>query len=216
MFLTIGGNRIHYEKTGNGQAIILLHGNGEDLRIFKESVDVLKHSFTVYTLDMAGHGKSYKPKELHYDSHATDVYNFIQTLKIEKPVLYGFSDGGIVGLILAYRYPQLLSKLIVSGVNLDPSGLHCITRLHTKINYFITKSKKAWMMLKEPNITIKELAKIKVPTFLTVGQFDCIRFAHTRFIASNIIGSRLKVFKHALHGSYVVHSKQIAKFILAT
>lgn len=215
MFLTIKGNQIHYKKSGSGRAIILLHGNGEDWKIFKESIDLLQNSFTVYAIDLPGHGKSYRPKELHYESHASDVYDFIQALQIEKPVLYGFSDGGIVGLILAYRYPNLLSKLIVSGVNINPNGLNCVTRFRTGVSYLITKSKKAWLMLKEPNITKTQLAKIIVPTFLTVGQYDCIRLAHTKFIAENIIGSRLKIFKHCLHGSYVVHSKRIAKYILA-
>lgn len=216
MFLNIDCKPIHYEKSGSGQPIILLHGNGENLSIFKECTNLLKHFFTVYAVDMPGHGKSYHPDELHYETQAKAIYSFIQALNIEKPVLYGFSDGGIVGLLLASEYPNLLSKLIVSGVNIHPYGLKAINRLNTKIRYLATKSKKALMMLAEPNITRKDLGKIKVPTFLTVGEYDCVRPAHTKLICKHIKNCHLKVFKQHLHGSYVVHSQQIAKYILAT
>lgn len=215
MFLNIHGRQIHYDKRGTGQPIILLHGNGENLSIFKECTDLLQRFFTVYSVDLAGHGRSYRPDELHYETHASDIYAFIQSLGLQKPVLYGFSDGGIVGLILASKYPSLLSKLIVSGVNIHPYGLKSINRLTTKMRYLATKSKKAWMMLAEPNITRKDLAKIKIPTFLTVGEFDCIRLAHTKFICKHIKNCRLRIFKNHLHGSYVIHSKQIAEYILA-
>lgn len=214
MFLNVNGNRIHYEKNGNGRAIILVHGNGQDLTIFRESITLLKHSFTVYALDMAGHGKSYQPEKLHYESRAADVYAFIRQLNIEKPVFYGFSDGGIIGLILAFRHPDLLSKLIISGANINPYGLKRSARLGMKIRHRFTKSEKIRTMLTGPNISVEDLSHITVPTFISAGQFDLIRSAHTKFIAQNIKGSHLRIFKYQFHGSYVVHSNKIAKYIL--
>ncbi len=214
MFFHVNGNKLHYEKSGSGQAMILLHGNGEDLTIFKESVALLQHFFTVYTIDMAGHGKSYQPDELHYESHAADVFAFIHGMHIEKPIFYGFSDGGIVGIILAYKYPQLLSKLIISGANVNTQGLNWLVRLGMRIKYMFTKSEKTKLMLTEPNVSADDLSKITVPTFVTVGQYDVIRPAHTRFICENIKGSQLRIFRHHLHGTYVVHSNKIAKYIM--
>lgn len=214
MFLDLNGNRMHYEKSGNGQAMILVHGNGEDLTIFKESVTLLQHSFTVYAVDMAGHGESYQPEKLHYESYAADIYMFIHKLNIEKPVFYGFSDGGIVGIMLACQHPDLLSKLIISGANLNPGGLTGIARLWMKAKYRLTKSERIKLMLTEPNISPEDLSQITVPTFITTGQFDLIRPAHTRLISRNIKGSQLHIFKHHIHGSYVVHSKEIAKYML--
>lgn len=206
---------MHYEKSGNGQAIILVHGNGQDLTIFQESVTLLQRSFTVYAIDLPGHGESYQPENLHYASFAQDLYAFIRGLKIEKPIYYGFSDGGIVGILLAFQHPDLLSKLVISGANLDPHGLTGIARLGMKVKYKFTKCKKTKLMLTEPNISSEDLHKITVPTFITVGQFDVIRSAHTKFIAQNIKDSQLHIFKHHLHGSYVVHSDEIAKYMLS-
>lgn len=214
MFLNANGNRLHYEKIGNGQALILVHGNGEDLTIFRESVMLLQHSFTVYSIDLAGHGKSYRPEKLHYGSYVLDIYAFIHELNIEKPVFYGFSDGGIVGILLASKYPNILSKLIVSGANMDPLGLNWLVRSGMKLKYIFTKSDKTRLMLTEPSISAEDLSRISIPTFITAGQFDVIRPAHTRVIAENIKGSQLDIFKHQTHGSYVVHSDKIAKYIL--
>ena len=49
-----------------------------------------------------------------------DIIEFIKKLIIDKPILYGFSDGGIIGLLVAIKEPTLLSKLIVSGANITP------------------------------------------------------------------------------------------------
>ena len=214
MYVNINGNSIHYKKSGNGKVLIMIHGNGESLEIFNKSVEILKDRFTVYALDTAGHGKSYKVKQPHYENYAEDVYSFINELNIEKPILYGFSDGGIIGLIVAYKHPDLLSKLIISGVNINPGGLKRIVRLGIRIKYMLTHSPETEMMLKEPNILPDNLFKITVPTFITAGQFDVIYYKHIKFIADHIRESKLKVFKNHMHGSYIVNSDIIAKYIL--
>jgi pimeloyl-ACP methyl ester carboxylesterase len=121
---------LYYEKTGQGKPIILLHGNGENHKIFDELVLQLSREYTVYAIDSRGHGKSSKTKSLDYYRMAEDIAGFIKLLNIEKPILYGFSDGGILGLIIGFRYPQLLSKLIISGANIRPEGIK-----HEKVAY---------------------------------------------------------------------------------
>lgn len=53
---------------------------------------------------------------------AEDVIEFIKKLNIKAPILYGFSDGGIIGLLIAIKEPQLLSNLIISGANITPDA----------------------------------------------------------------------------------------------
>lgn len=215
MVQLVNGNPIHYERTGQGTPLILLHGNGEDLTIFREAVQLLRHRFTVYALDLPGHGESYRPAQLHYDAMARDVLAFIRGLGLEKPCLYGFSDGGIIGLLLACNHPGLLSKLVVSGANLEPKGLMPTTYLNTLMRWRISRCPKAKLMLTEPSIPPAALSTIAVPTFVTAGQFDCIRPSHTRLIAASIPGSRLDIFPGQLHGSYVVHSRRIGEYLLS-
>lgn len=214
MFLEIKGKKIHYEKTGNGPALVMIHGNSESLGIFTESAMVLKEKFTVYAMDLPGHGESEKIKEFHYDELASYVYDFIQAVNLEKPVFYGFSDGGIIGLLLAQKYPDLFSRLILSGVNLNPNGLKSYIKLNMWTKYLLSFDNRIKMMLHEPNITSNDLAKIKIPVDITVAENDVIPMIHTKFIVDSLHQSSLTVFKHHTHGSYIVHKTDIAKYIL--
>lgn len=214
MFLDTGKIKLYYEKTGAGTPIILLHGNGEDHKIFDKAVRILKNHYTVYTIDSRDHGKSGKVNELHYEDMADDVYDFITLLNLEKPIIYGFSDGGIIALILAVKHQDILSKIIVSGVNATPNGLKTIHILTYKISYFFHKNSKVKMMLTEPNITDNMLKSIKIPAVITAGSNDMIKQNHMQHIADCIPNSTFTVFKNELHGSYIVNSTKIAEFIL--
>lgn len=215
MFQEVPGGMLHYQQWGSGHPLILLHGNGEDLTIFNEAAQVLSERFCVYALDLPGHGRSHRPQVLHYRHIAQAIRSFIRSLGLDKPYLYGFSDGGIIGLMLAIDSPHLLSKLVISGANLEPEGLGLFTRMRTAVRCQLTGSEKAQMMLSEPYISTQSLGSITVPTFVTAGQFDCIKPAHTRLIAASIPGSRLDIFPGQLHGSYVVHSPKIAQYLLS-
>ena len=63
MTININGLVIYYEKSGKGEPLILLHGNGEDHTIFENSILILEKQFTVYALDTRGHGQSDKVSE---------------------------------------------------------------------------------------------------------------------------------------------------------
>lgn len=214
MFIEINGIDIFYKKSGQGQPLIMLHGNGETHEIFNSAFSLLNKYFTVYAIDFRDHGNSSIVDALNYDDHVKDVYEFIKRLNIKKPVYYGFSDGGIVGLILASRYIDLFERLIVSGPNINPQGLKVFTRYIMKIQYLFTKSNKIKMMLEEPNIPLEDLRKIKIPTNITGGSFDVISRKHLQLIHKNINNSVLKIFKYHTHGSYIINSDIIAKYIV--
>lgn len=214
MFLDTGKIKLYYEKTGTGTPIIMLHGNGEDHKIFNKTVQILKNHYTVYAIDSRDHGKSGKVTELHYEDMADDIYDFITMLGIEKPIVYGFSDGGIIALILAVKHQDILSKIIVSGVNAAPNGLKTIHILTYKISYFFHKNPKVKMMLTEPNISDNMLKSIKIPAVITAGSNDMIKQSHMKHIANCIPNSTFTIFKNELHGSYIVNSTKIAEFIL--
>ena len=203
------GITLNYTQAGKGQPVVLLHGNGSSHKCFNKLIKLLQNQYTVYALDSRCHGKSQKTKELSYTLMAEDTAQFIKILNLKKPILYGFSDGGIIGLIVAYTYPNLLSKLIVSGANLKPSGFKSgILRL-IKLAYFLTHSKKLKMMLTQPNITPQQLNNISTPTVVLAGGKDIIKPEHTLEIANNIKNSTLKIFKKESHSSYVLNNKKL-------
>lgn len=204
---------IYYEVYGEGKPIILLHGNSETHEIFDRLIEMLKNNYKVYAIDSRCHGKSEKTEEISYDLMAVDMIEFIKKLKIDKPIVYGFSDGGIIGLLVAIKQPKLLSKLIISGANLNPNGMSRSMLIISKIGYFITRNKLFKMMIKEPNISRKDLEKIEIPTYVLAGEKDVIMEEHTRLIAENIKNSKLEIIPKENHYSYVVHSEKIYDII---
>lgn len=213
MFIKVNGIDLFYEQTGQGNPIILLHGNGESHVIFDVLMNQLKDQYTVYAIDSRDHGQSSKVNQLGYISMMKDVATFIQQLNIQKPILYGFSDGGIIGLLLAIHYPHLLSKLIISGANLTPLGVKLKFNLETVYAYLCTKDKKIKMMLTQPNIKAKQLKKISIPTLVLAGSEDLISKNHTKKIAKHIPNSTLKIVKGEDHGSYIIHSDKLYPII---
>ena len=213
MNINVNDVNIFYEEYGKGQPIILLHGNSETHEIFDKLIEQLKENYKIYAIDSRCHGKSENTNEISYDLMSDDIISFIKVLKIEKPILYGFSDGGIIGILVAIKEPDTLSKLIVSGANINPDGMKKTMLIISKIVYFVTKNKLFRMMVKEPNISIEELNKIKVPTIVIAGQKDVIKREHTEMIAKNIPNSILDIIPNENHGSYIIHSEKLINIL---
>lgn len=208
MYCSVNGIQLYYEVSGAGDPVILLHGNSESHEIFDKVSEPLSKDHTVYLVDSRCHGKSTKTKEIGYDMMASDMIEFIKTLKIEKPVFYGFSDGGIIGLLIAIREPDLLKQLIISGANLNPKGMKFSILVSTWL-VAIRGNRLFKMMLQEPDIQPESLRKIRIPTVVLAGEKDVIKRKHTEMIADNIKGSKLWIIPKEHHGSYIVHSTKL-------
>jgi pimeloyl-ACP methyl ester carboxylesterase len=216
MLINLNGLQLHYEEYGVGKPLILLHGNGESIKIFDKAIPLLAEKWRVIALDSRDHGESQKlpsSEELRYDDMAQDTIALIEALDLKEPALYGFSDGGIVGLLVAIKAPNLLSSLIISGANLEPSGVKTWVHLLFRVMYFFTRSKQAKMMFTQPHITTAELARINIPVLVTAGSKDLIREDETRRIAQSLPSAKLQILPGEGHGSYIIHSDKIANII---
>lgn len=213
MNINVNGVNLYYEVYGEGKPIILLHGNSETHEIFDKLIDKLKENYKVYAIDSRCHGKSEDTLVISYKLMRDDIIEFIEKLEINKPILYGFSDGGIVGLLIAIEEPNLLSKLIVSGANINPKGVKDYIYVLAKLYCIFKKDKLIKMMLKEPDIKLEELNKIKTPTVVLAGRKDLIKQKHTKLIADNIPNCTLEIIEKENHGSYIVHSEKIYEIL---
>lgn len=209
MEIKVNNVKLYYESYGNGKPIILLHGNQETHEIFDKLINKLKENYKVYAIDSRCHGKSENTKELSYNLMCDDVIQFIKKLNIDKPILYGFSDGGIIGILVAIKEPNILSNLIVSGANITPDVFTKFDLVLTKLLYFFTRSKYIKMMLDEPNIQLEDLQKITIPVHVLAGEKDVIKLEHTKFIADNIKNSTIEIIPKENHGSYIIHSEKL-------
>ncbi len=214
MFLENGKVRLHYEVSGSGEPLIMLHGSGEDISIFEMALPLLEEHFTVYRIDSRCHGESTRKAPLHYELIADDVYRFIVLLELDKPIVYGFSDGGIAALMLAFTHPDSIRAIAVSGANTNPKALKFLYRIgYSKLSIF-TYDAKSRMIATEPHITKEQLGKIKVPSLIMAGEKDMIKKEDTEFIASSIPTSRLLLLPGESHSSYIVGTDKIAHILI--
>ncbi len=213
MKINVNGMELYYEVHGSGRPLIMLHGNGEDHSIFYESMVLLRKHFTVYTVDSRNHGHSGRSEELHYEDMAQDMIGFMDALDLKDVVFYGFSDGGIIGLLAAMKTDRI-GMLITSGANMTPKGVALPLQLFVKGMYTVTKDPKMYLMMAEPNITPEDLAKITVPTVVIAGEKDLITEEETSRLAEAIPGARKRIIPGEGHGSYIVHKSRIADIIM--
>lgn len=214
MYINVNSIKLYYEKTGSGRPLILTHCNSMSHKIFHPAIKILSKYFTVYAVDSRDHGKSTKVKTIHYEDMVQDMYEFITKLNIEKPIFYGFSDGGIIGLMLAAKYPSLLSKLIISGASISPESTKDLPMFFFKLGAFFIPTDKMKLMLREPNISDDQLRSIDIPTVVMCGSKDVIRPSHSDHIAQTVPDAKLIVLSGEGHSSYIMYSKKIAKYIL--
>ena len=214
MFVEANGTKLYCRKEGNGNPLILLHGNGEDHTIFIPAISVLKEHFTVYAIDTRGHGQSLESDDIHYRTFMEDLKGFIDALSIRKPIICGFSDGAITALMLAYAYPDIPLAIVSSGANTAPDGLIKEMRDEIRKGYEDTGNPLLRLMLEEPSITEEELNKIACPVLVTAGEHDAVRQEDTKLIARSIPRSRLLILSGEDHASYIAGSEKIAGIIL--
>ena len=211
----VNGVTLHYEVAGEGRPVVLVHGNGEDHHIFDVEIDQLvKAGYKVYAPDSRGHGANDPLPEYHYADMAEDMYQFICIMNLEKPAFYGFSDGGIIGLLLMINHPDCLGALAISGTNLSPEGvIPSFVEEYSAINE-ADPDPLLTLMLTEPHIDPEELKKITVPVLVTAGENDLILQSETKRIADLILDSMLVILEGEDHGSYIVDSEIMGKLLI--
>ena len=187
--------------------------NSEDHTIFTEAAEVLKEHYTCYLVDTRSHGKSSKVKQLHYLDMAQDYMEFIRALDLKNVTFFGFSDGGILGLLIGME-GNLIDTLIVSGANTYPGAVEDRMAKIMKIIHFVTRSDKFRLMLTEPDIRAEDLQKNQCKTFVLAGSRDAVKRENTDFIAANIPNATQMILEGETHTSHIVHNTKIADIIL--
>lgn len=108
----------YYEQNGHGEAIIFAHGLFVDHSIFEYQVESLKETYTCFSFDLPGHGRStFNPDGWTLEDIAEDFRQFILDKQIGKPTWVGLSQGGMIFMRLAAEYPELIGRLVLVGTS---------------------------------------------------------------------------------------------------
>lgn len=212
-YITSGNAKIYYEVYGEGNPLLLLHGNGQSIFEFKDQIPELSKHFKVIAVDTRGQGKSVDSlsQSFSYDIFAEDMKVLLDSLNVKSVDIVGWSDGGNTGLKMAMKYPEYVGKLVTMGANLNASEDAIDGKFIKRLNKDIKKLKKLnqsefgatvkllEMMLVEPNITPEDLAVIQSKCLIMAGEKDIIKTEHTKKIAISIPNAELEILENETH-----------------
>ncbi len=209
-FIKSGSANIYYEIFGeeNNDVVILLHGNGESGRNFKNIIPVISDKYKVVTIDSRGHGKSdFGGNQLSLGTMAVDLVNVIEELGLDNVNIVGFSDGANIAMLAAIKNSELINKVILVGGNYNFWGFTPSAAAMIAIGYYCSKlggiidsrnrfNKEYFsIMFKEPNLKKEALKYIKVPVLVVNGDKDMVKVSHAKAIANTIPKGQLKIVK---------------------
>jgi len=112
---------LYYEKKGEGDVVVLIHGFTLDARMWDDQFDLLAESFQVIRFDHRGHGQSAGVKTQY--SQIEDVKNLLNLLGVDRAHFVGLSMGGMISTIFAIENPEMVKSLVLvdSAATFRPS-----------------------------------------------------------------------------------------------
>jgi pimeloyl-ACP methyl ester carboxylesterase len=219
-YASIRGFNMYYEIYGQGEPLLIIHGNGGSIKDFENQIPFFSKHYRVILADNRSHGKSIDTRDsLSYEMMADDFAALLDHLKIDSVNVIGWSDGGINGLLLASRHPKKVKKMAVTGASLSPDPLKSVDPWTVD---FVIKSidslqglpasaeknrqlKLNRLLLLEPHITHAVLGKIACPTLVIGGDHDVILPHHTLEIAEAIPQSYLWILPNSGHSTPIFY-----------
>lgn len=139
--MIINDYNINYIDSGSGQAVLLLHGWGSNLKSFTSLINLLKTKYRVLALDYPGFGESdILKKSFTVDDYCDIVVEFLKNLEVKSVILVGHSYGGRIILKLNNR--KNLPFAIEKNVLIDAAGLKDKKDLRIKLKVATFKSLK--------------------------------------------------------------------------
>jgi pimeloyl-ACP methyl ester carboxylesterase len=227
-YYDVRGFKMYCEVYGEGEPILLIHGNGGSIRQFVHQIPFFSKKYKIIAADSRSQGKSKDNGDsLTYEMMADDFAALLDTLQIDSAYVIGWSDGGINGLLLASRHPAKVKKLAVTGANLwsDTSALQqdlidFIQPTYSLLKVKAIKSdteKQEWkltrLMVEEPHIQLTELNKLQAPSLIIAGDNDVIKEEHTLLIYKNIPRAYLWILPNSGHSTLLTYKDAFNKTV---
>jgi pimeloyl-ACP methyl ester carboxylesterase len=112
----VHGYKRAFIRAGEGPALLLLHGIGNNCQTWAGVIDRLAETHTVIAPDLLGHGRSDKPRgDYSIAAYANGMRDLLSVLDIEQATVVGHSLGGGIALQFAYQFPERCQRLALVG-----------------------------------------------------------------------------------------------------
>ena len=228
--IEVNGQNINYKLEGEGQAVVLMHGWGQNIQMMDYIFEYLKNSYKVLSFDFPGFGGSESLKSVYGVKEYTDTFKLmLEKLNIENPVLIGHSFGCRV----AFRYAsenKVLKMILTGAAGVRPKktfkyklkvGLYKSLKWILKIfklkklgdnlskdfgssDYKNTDGYLRQSFVKIVNDDVSDiLGKIECPVLLVWGENDdAVPLKIGRFMESKMKNAALVIFENDDHYAY--------------
>jgi pimeloyl-ACP methyl ester carboxylesterase len=238
-YVEIGELKTWYDEQGAGEPLVLLHGGLSTNETWARQMSDFAARFRVIAPERRGHGHTPDlDGPLSYEVMAADTIGFLDAVVGGPAHLVGWSDGGIVGLLVAMARPDLVRKLVAMSANFDTSGgapgategLTSMTADSDDLAVFRTSYEAAspdgpghWpvvvakfleMVSTQPNITVEQLGRIGAPTLVLAGDDDIISLEHTSALFRAIPNSELAIVPGTSHALMMEKPELVNRLIL--
>jgi pimeloyl-ACP methyl ester carboxylesterase len=226
-YAEVHGVKMYYEVHGEGRPVVLLHGGTSTIQTsFAEQIPVLARNHRVIAIEQMGHGHTgdVAGRELSYEGMTEDTAALLVQLGIQVADVVGWSDGGQLALRLAFTHPELVRRVVASGVGLGavtPQMQQAMRALsadrwsaqvrdeYARVSpdgpqhwpVFFDKIRAMWA---KPSwgISEAELGKIKAAVLIVAGDRDFTRAEETTRIFRMIPGARLAILPGTDHFTF--------------
>jgi pimeloyl-ACP methyl ester carboxylesterase len=225
-YAEVHGIKMYYEVHGDGRPVVLLHGGTATIQTsFAEQIPVLARNHRVIAIEQMGHGHTgdVAGRVLSYEGMAEDTAALLVQLGIQNADVVGWSDGGQLALRLAFTHPDLVRRVVASGVGLGatPQEQQAMRALsadrwsapvreeYARVSpdgpqhwpVFFDKVRTMWA---KPSwgISEQELGKIKATVMIVGGDRDFTRVEETVRIFRMIPGARLAILPGTDHFTF--------------
>ena len=224
----IRGIDIYYEVRGrtDGVPLILLHGGGSTIdSTWGRVLPLFAAHRKVIAVEEQAHGRtSDRDAPVTFESSADDVAALLQHLKVERADLMGFSNGASVALEVAIRHPELVRRLVFASSMTKRSGAQpqfwefiqratfedmpqALKDAFLRVNPDPAKlrnmhDKDLARMRSFQDVPDAQVAAIRAPTLIVLGDHDVVRPEHAFELTKMIPGSRLLILPGG-HGDYL-------------
>jgi pimeloyl-ACP methyl ester carboxylesterase len=227
-YYDIRGFKMYAEVYGQGQPLLIIHGNGGSINNFTKQIPFFSKKYKVILANSRSHGSSVDTGDsLSYEMMADDYTALLDVMKIDSAYVIGWSDGGINGVLLAIRHPEKVKKLAVTGTNLRPDTTAVFKEVWDLVTptYSLLKNKNdknqvekngyklLRLLVEQPHISLSELNKITCPSLIIGGDHDVIKEEHTMEIYKNIPNAYLWILPNSGHSTPIVYAEEFNKKI---
>jgi pimeloyl-ACP methyl ester carboxylesterase len=223
-YVDVGGLNTWYDEQGAGDPLVLLHGGLCTNETWGAQLPVFAERFRVLAPERRAHGHTADVDgPLTYADMAADTIGFLDAIVGGPAHLVGWSDGGIVGLLVAIERPDLVRSLVAIGANYDAAGIvpeadgmfesmtpdgpetemfRTLYQMHSPDgpdHWPVVLAKFGEMLVREPHIPLEDLARVTAPVLVLVGDDDMVTLEHTVLLYRAIPAAQLAVVPGASH-----------------